>query len=40
MLVGHDGHVKLLDFGIAKLLDENGDWEAAPRDGGRAMTPE
>src|SRR5215212_1570062 len=43
ILVAHDGTVKLLDFGIAKLLEE----EAAGSDastltdmGGRALTPE
>jgi serine/threonine-protein kinase len=42
ILVTRDGAVKLLDFGIAKLLDEDG---AAGRsdltsEGGRALTPE
>ena len=39
--IGSEGHVKLLDFGIAKLMDENAP-DAVPmtRTGMRAMTPE
>lgn len=42
VLVATDGQVKLLDFGIAKLLEEEGSGEATAltREGGRAMTPE
>jgi serine/threonine protein kinase len=43
VLVRTDGKVKLLDFGIAKLLEEEGRAGAATlltRDGGGAMTPE
>ena len=42
ILVRHDGRVKLLDFGIAKLL-EDGDQPGTAQqtvEGGRAMTPE
>lgn len=37
VLVNDDGEVKLLDFGIAKLMDEGGD---ATRTSDRALTPE
>jgi len=43
ILVRHDGQVKLLDFGIAKLLEAEGTAEEASTltiDGVRAMTPE
>jgi eukaryotic-like serine/threonine-protein kinase len=43
ILVGRDGTVKLLDFGIAKLLEEHTEPGAAvelTRDGARALTPE
>jgi len=43
VLVASDGQVKLLDFGIAKLLEgEGGAGEATAltREGGRALTPE
>jgi eukaryotic-like serine/threonine-protein kinase len=43
VLVSGDGQVKLLDFGIAKLLEGEGREGAATLltvDGGRAMTPE
>ena len=43
VLVSSDGQVKLLDFGIAKLLEGEGREGAATLltvDGGRAMTPE
>jgi eukaryotic-like serine/threonine-protein kinase len=43
ILVGRDGTVKLLDFGIAKLLEEHTEPDAATpvtRDGARALTPE
>jgi eukaryotic-like serine/threonine-protein kinase len=43
VLVGMDGQVKLLDFGIAKLLEEEGaagEAAALTREGERALTPE
>ena len=48
VLVSVDGHVKLLDFGIAKLLEAEVDWSDAPaagtsaltREAGAALTPE
>ncbi len=48
VLVSTDGHVKLLDFGIAKLLEPNADAHpartsessAVTREVGRALTPE
>ena len=48
VLVSRDGQVKLLDFGIAKLLERNIEWDttasgrmsALTREGGAALTPE
>ena len=39
VLVSADGHVKLLDFGIAKLLQSD-EWGVLTREGGTALTPE
>ena len=40
ILVSEEGAVKLLDFGIAKLLSDNAEAEALTRTGMRVMTPE
>src|SRR5499427_6417701 len=45
VLVSVDGRVKLLDFGIAKLLEGDSEWDRAgasalTRDAGSALTPE
>ena len=42
ILVTHDGEVKLLDFGIAKLLADEADPAATmlTQEGGRAFTPD
>jgi eukaryotic-like serine/threonine-protein kinase len=46
VLVSTDGEVKLLDFGIAKLIERESGWgsatttEALTREGGAALTPE
>ncbi len=44
VLVSSDGQVKLLDFGIAKLVEQTTQWDATngavTREGGRALTPE
>jgi serine/threonine protein kinase/Flp pilus assembly protein TadD len=39
VMVSKEGRVKLLDFGIAKLLEEDGALTQLTRDGGRAFTP-
>ena len=39
VLVRTDGQVKLLDFGIAKLLENEGDGTLLTRDSGAGMTP-
>jgi serine/threonine protein kinase/tetratricopeptide (TPR) repeat protein len=48
VLVSVDGHVKLLDFGIAKLVNPNSEWDTTrpsdsgplTREVGKALTPE
>ncbi|HSC29228.1 MAG TPA: serine/threonine-protein kinase [Vicinamibacterales bacterium] len=40
VLVSTDGQVKLLDFGIAKLIERNPEWDGAGGDGAGALTRE
>ena len=40
VLIGADGHVKLLDFGIAKLLEATDDEPALTATGARVLSPE
>jgi eukaryotic-like serine/threonine-protein kinase len=40
ILVNAEGHVKLLDFGIAKLLQEGAEGSSVTAEGQRALTPE